>query len=442
MKKNLRDMDLFTVFHFRDERARGRCVMLASAVFSLLATNLCMSGTLYTVFLTANHFSIVDTGVLGFLVPIASCFSVFSPLLLERLPRRRAVLTTLRALYYVINIVGVTVLTYTAHDPQTKLIGFGAVIFLSNICNALMGGGYSVWHLNFIPNNVRAKYFSYQQIISGLVSGVSLVGAGLIADAIRGSAHELTILVILRAVGFACAAADVIALALPKEYPYPPSDEKVSIVNTFRLPLKHPKFLITIGLMCMWTFGVALATTWTYYVLNTVGIKVSLMNGMELMNGIVLILAASAARRMVARHSWFRTFAYAAMVHAASTALYAFIGNVTYPAVFFVFIRIVQHIEGVALNLTYANFPFIHIPQKGGTYFLSFYTVAVNLSNFVGQMLGTLFIKQMGTRTLTLFGAVLEPPAILMLLQAAVLTGVVVLIFVLRGKLEQSDAED
>ena len=60
----------------------------------------------------------------------------------------------------------------------------------------------------------------------------------------------------------------------------------------------------------------------------------------------------------------------------------------------------------------------------------------------MGQMLGTLFIKQMGTRTLTLFGAVLEPPAILMLLQAAVLTGVVVLIFVLRGKLEQSDAED
>ena len=85
MKKNLRDMDLFTVFHFRDERARGRCVMLASAVFSLLATNLCMSGTLYTVFLTANHFSIVDTGVLGFLVPIASCFSVFSPLLLALL---------------------------------------------------------------------------------------------------------------------------------------------------------------------------------------------------------------------------------------------------------------------------------------------------------------------------------------------------------------------
>lgn len=441
MKKRFRDLDLFTVFHFRDEKARGRCVMLASAVCSTLAANLCTTGTLYTVFLTVNHFSIVDTGILTFLIPIATCFSFFSPMILERLPRRRVVLAVLRALYYGINIVGVTVLTYTVHSPQAKLIGFGAVIFLANVCNALMGGGYSVWHLNFIPNDIRARYFSYQQVITGLVSGAALIGSGLIADAIRGSAHELTILVILRVVGLVCAVAEVVVLALPKEYPYPPSKEKIAIGNTFRLPMQHPKFRMTIGLMCLWTFGSALATTWTYYLLNTVGIKVSLMNAMEFTYGVVLIFVASAAQRMVARYHWFRTFAYAAMVHAATTVLYAFIGNVAYPAVFFVIIRTIQHVEGVALNLSYANFPFVHMPKAGGTYFLSFYTLAVNLSSFLGQMCGTLFIKEMGTRTLTVFGAVLEAPAVLMLMQAVVACGVVALIFALRGRLEGSEAE-
>ena len=81
--RNLRHSDLFVVFNWKDDRGKGRCCMLASAILSALVTDL-TSGTLYTAFLTVNNFSIVDAGVLTFLPLIASCFSIFSPMILER----------------------------------------------------------------------------------------------------------------------------------------------------------------------------------------------------------------------------------------------------------------------------------------------------------------------------------------------------------------------
>lgn len=434
--KNWRYLDIFTVFNFQDSRARGRCVMLVSAVMSTLASQLCMSGTIYTAFLTANHFSIVDTGVLTFIAPITACFSIFSPALLERFKRRRAILTIGRILYYSINIIGITLLTYLAKDQTAKLIGFAVIIFLSHSCNALTSSGYTVWHLNFIPNDVRMRYFSYQQIISGLSSGLLLMVSGAIADAIRGTAHELTILLVLRLIGYAFAIADIVALALPKEYPYPSDGKRIRIANTFLLPFRHKKFMFTMLLLALWGFGSALPSTWTYYLMNTVDIKITLINAIEFAYAIVLLLVAPFARRMLSRFSWFNTFAAAAVCHGVLTFSLAFIRSVPNPSVYFVVIRLLQHIEGVALNLSYANFPFINMPKENQTCFLSFYTFMVNLVNFSGQMTGTFLVKLLGSRLIPLFGTNLEAPALLVLIQALFQFAVAALIFSLQKQLK------
>ena len=119
--RNLRHSDLFVVFNWKDDRGKGRCCMLASAILSALVTDL-TSGTLYTAFLTVNNFSIVDAGVLTFLPLIASCFSIFSPMILERFKKRRWILAGGRLAYYVINILGLTLLPYLVQEQSAKLV--------------------------------------------------------------------------------------------------------------------------------------------------------------------------------------------------------------------------------------------------------------------------------------------------------------------------------
>lgn len=428
--KNLRYLDLFTVFNWKDEKAKGRCCMLASAVLSTLVSDL-TAGTLYTAFLTVNDFSIVDAGIISFLPLIAACFSIFSPMILERFKKRRWILAGGRLAYYTINIVGLTLLPHLVKDQSAKLICFGAVVFLASLVNNLFASGYSVWHLNFIPDSVRARYLSYQQMITALLSGVALIGSGVIADSLRGAPNEATVLTILRVVGYGLAVADVVFLALPREYEYSQRESRIRLLNVFRLPFRNRKFMLTMGLIAFWTFLANLPSSgWTYYLLNTAHTGVTLINVMAFIYGFFLVFLTPRWQRVLGRHSWFKTFAIAAFMNGPTILVSAFISEANcvwlYPLV-----RICQHVIGVGLNLTWANFPYINTPREDQTYYMSFYILLANLVAFFGQFTGTLFMNWMGERTVWLFGAEMTAVQLLMLAQGVLnlVCGVLILRF-------------
>ena len=415
--RNLRHSDLFTVFNWGDDRGKGRCCMLASAILSTLVTDL-TAGTLYTAFLTVNNFSIVDAGVLTFLPLIASCFSIFSPMILERFKKRRWILTGGRLAYYVINILGLTLLPYVVQDQSAKLVCFGAVVFIASLVNNLFTSGYSVWHLNFIPNSVRARYLSYQQMITALISGVALIGSGLLADSLRGSPNEAAVLTALRLAGFCLAAVDVTFLALPREYEYPHRENRIRLLNVFRLPFGNRKFLLTMGLIAFWMFLANLpASSWTYYLLNTAHTGVTMINALSFVYGFFLLFLTPYWQRVLKKQSWFKTFAIAAFMNVPTVLAAAFIseGNSIwlYPAV-----RLCQHALGVGLNLTWANFPYINTPREDQTYYMSFYFLLANLIAFFGQFTGTLFVKWMDGRMVQLFGTPMTAVQLLVLVQS------------------------
>ena len=414
--RNLRHSDLFVVFNWKDDRGKGRCCMLASAILSTLVTDL-TAGTLYTAFLTVNNFSIVDAGVLTFLPLIASCFSIFSPMILERFKKRRWILAGGRLAYYVINILGLTLLPYLVQEQSEKMFCIGAVVFTASLVNNLFTSGYSVWHLNFIPDSVRARYLSYQQMITALLSGAALIGSGLLADALRGSPNEAAVLTVLRVVGFCLAAADVTFLALPREYEYPHRESRIRLLNVFRLPFGNRKFVLTMGLIAFWTFLSNLpASSWTYYLLNTAHTGVTMINTLSFVYGFFLVLLTPWWQRVLKKQSWFKTFAIAAFMNVPTVFAAAFIaeGNRVwlYPLV-----RLCQHALGVGLNLTWANFPYINTPREDQTYYMSFYFLMANLVAFFGQFTGTLFVKWMNGQTAQLFGAPLSAVQILVLAQ-------------------------
>lgn len=420
ISNNIRYSDLFTVFNWKEDRGKGRCCMLFSTTLSTIITDI-TSGTLYTAFLTINGFSIVDVGVISLLPLIAACFALFSPAILERFPRRRWILAIGRIAYYVINILGLTLLPYIAHDPQHKLIGFGVLVFLGSVINNLFASGYSVWHLNFIPNDVRAKYLSSRQTITALCSYTVLLISGAAADALHGQPGEGAVLIILRLVAFLLAMGDVVILSLPKEYPYPSSGRKVRMTDVFRLPAGNRKFMLTMGIICFWTFLSHLpAASWSYYLLNTAQTGVTLINVMNFLYAFFLLAFTPMWQRILRKRDWFGTFVLAAFLHTPTVFACAFI-TVDNRVWLYVVIRIIQHLVGVGLNLAYANFAFINTPSENQTCYLSFHLLSTNLIAFLGQLCGTLIVQWMGDATLPFFGVHMSAPQVLMLMQGGLM---------------------
>ena len=425
LKSRVRNSEFVKFFAWDDERGKGRRCMLLSGFLSTVV-NAVANGTLYTAFLASHDFTIADTAFLSVIPSLAACFCVLSPVFLERFQKRRWLLAGGRLAYYLLNLLGLTLLTLFAKTPSSRLVGFSVILLCSNLVNSLFSSGYSVWHLNFIPVEIRAKYLSYQQIITTAASIISLFGFGFLADALRDTPHEAAVLTALRFVALGFALVELVVLCLPKEYPYPRKETSIRLSNIVRLPLRHKKFMLTMVVIAMWNVITAFpATAWNYYLLHDVGTGVTTINLYYLFTAVCLLFSPF-WRTCVYKFSWFRTFAYCAMVHIPAVILMAFISSGNYMFIYPIAI-FVQAFVGVGLNLSWANLPFVNTPETDQTYYLSFYTFLASFGSFLGNALGAWFVRVF-PNGIWLFDIHFETPPTMLLIQSLLYIGCVTFI--------------
>ena len=400
-----RSSDLITikeVFDRKDINGMGRFAMLSSVIIGTLMGGF-TGGNLYTAFLTLHDFSIVDVGIIGVLPLLASCFSVFGPMILERFKKRKWVLAAGRLVYYIINILGTTLMPFVTHTKEQAVVFLGAIMFLGGLVNYLFASGYTVWHLKFIEGPVRARYYAISQLVSALVGSGTLVGVGLLADIILAKPNAAEIITALRFVGFALAILDVIVLTIPKEYPYT-QQAQINLKNVFLLPIKSPKFLATTLILMLWGFSGALSgSAFNYYVLNTVKASVTVMNLFTPFNMVFLFLFSKYWLRVLDKFSWLKTFALCAIVEIIGKGVYSFVTSDNYLWLYTISL-VVSAFIGVGLNIAYTGLPYMHMPEHDTTYFITFYTLAVTLSSFAGQSIGTALLSIIGDWSFQMLG--------------------------------------
>lgn len=436
LKRRIRNSEFIKLLNWNEEFGKGRRCMLLSAFLSTVVSSV-SNGALYTAFLASHDFSITDTAFLSAIPSLAACFCVLSPVFLERFQRRRWLLAGGKLTYYLLNLLCLTLLTLFAKTPSARLTGFSVILLCSNLINSLFSSGYSVWHLNFIPVKIRAKYLSYQQIVTTFASIVSLFGFGLIADALKGTPHEASVLTALRFVALGFALLEIVILCLPKEYPYPRKETSIRLSNIIRLPMRQKKFMLTMAVIAMWNIITAFpSTAWNYYLLHDVGTGVTTLNLYYLFTALCLLFSPF-WRSCLYKLSWFRTFAYCAAVHVPAVVLMAFTSpdnyRVLYPIAIFI-----QAFVGVGLNLSWANFPFINTPETDQTYYLSFYTLLAGFGSFVGNSAGAWFVRVF-PNGIDLFFRHFDTPPAMLLIQSLLYIGCIAFILTNNDRLRPDE---
>lgn len=423
------------LFNFRSDHSRGRCVMLASAIIvsvnSWLTTDI-----FYTSFLMIYGIDLVNIGIITFIPYIASCFGIFSPSLLERFPKRRWLLVGGKLAYYTLNILGITLVPVLVADHGMRIVCFGLIIFLANLINSLIGSGFSIWHLNFIPESIRADYFLKQSTVSSFIGiGISLI-SGVVADALSASPYANTIIILFRYVAFGLALIDVVVLSLPKEYPYPRSHDRPRFKDIVTMPLSSRPFMVTMLVIVLHTFFSNVPASFVnYYLLNNVGVRFTYINVINMVYPFTLLFLQPVARRLINRFGWFKVLAVSMLLHAPSWVAYACVTGGNYLWLFTA-TRLFQHVIGVGLNTAYSNVAFVNLPPRDQTNYFSFYQLAVNMTAFVAMMLGTGLIALIGDWTPVILGIPFTSVQLIMLLRAVGNLVVPIVIFSFFGILD------
>ncbi len=403
LRERFRGSRFHYLYNLRDEKARGRVVLLSTSAVSSLAGTL-TSGLFYTTFLISNGIDLVNIGILTFLPYIASCFSVFSPSILERIRRRRWVLASLRLGYYVFFILGVTVIPQAVADPGWKKLGFIACVFLGHVLNALATTGYSAWHVNFLPDEVRAEHFGITLTFSNAVNlGLGLLFC-LIADSFSGPEAQ-KVIVLFRYLGFGLGLVHTALLACPAEYPYEHTGGENRLRDVIAKPLRYRKYMGSVLLVAVWTFCQSLpAGVLNYYLLEDLGVRYTYVQIVNALYPVFLFAFMIPCRRAIKKLGWVGTYDLGIFLLGLSFMAYSLMTKQNY-LFLFPAVRIFQHLLGSHFTDTPVNnFSFMNIPEKDRTNCIAFYVLVNNAAAFLGVMSGTWFVALTPGLNLTLFG--------------------------------------
>jgi len=420
-----------------DEKAANRVNIIFSN-YSLNSINNLVGGNFFTGFLILMQADDAFIGIVTMMAIAGNLAQVFSPLLMERLKKRRNILIAARCTIYFLNIIIIGIIPYLKFTNGPKLTILLMVTLLINLINAISSPGFSVWHLKSIPESIRAKFFSFYGISCSIVTYAIILGASRIVDVFKASGNEMEGLMILRVIAVIICLIDIYFLFRIKEYPNLKDKDEVNLLNIFIKPLREKKYLITVAIACLWGFSASIpGPYYNFYLLKDIKVDYAYLTLISLLYIPAQIVFTPLWAKWIRATSWFKIL-YIAM----GMFLINYIGLafVTRDTLFIYLISVVYgFVFAAAINLVFSNIAFINLPVGNQTIYIGFFSTVYNLSCLTGVFFGKEFIKYTEGLKFELMGVSMQNKQYILLLTAFVMVFAVMLVYFLQRGIKTNE---
>ncbi len=387
--------------------------MLSSTILQAIVNQL-TTGIFFTGFLSAYGFDIVNIGIVTLAPYISNLASVFTPAILHRFSKRKGILVACKLIYYILAVASFTLMPLIIIDTGRRMLALSALLIAANVFNGIAVSGFSSWHVNFIPKEVRSDYFTTVQFLSNLIPGAMLLFSGMITDALNNSPAQLVLLTVLRWIAFAVALIDVLLLAVPKEYEYN-AEAAEKNADIFRIPIKNNRWLLVMGVVVLWNVSsFSITSALQVYLLEDVGVSYTFYNLIIILYSAAFPIFSSFWKKKIEQYSWLSVYGFTLLVYSICQLVYCFVNPVNYFIIMTV-VRLTQHVVGVGQNIIFANLQYICMPREHRTCYTSLYYFIFYLSALIGLGLGTAWCAVFEEFSLTIFGYSLTTVPLLMM---------------------------
>ena len=387
-------------WYFGDEESKSRLCHLKYTYNSNIVANL-VGGNFYTGLLLLLGADDGFIGLVSILVTAANMLQLFSPLVLEHFPQRKKLLIITRLVVQTLNIAFIGAIPYFPAGQQAKLFMFAAAQLILNCMHALTCSGLSVWHIQFIPNNIRLNYFTLITMTNGAVVALVNLIAGFFLDKFKAAGMELQGITILRVIAYVMLLYDLTLLLRMKEKPYQRTVEKIKLYDILIKPFREKVYLRTVAIAVLWTFTSGIQSSFfSVYMLKNIEASYSFINLVNLLNAPILMLCTPLWSKFLRRSSsWLKTLNIAVCIYAVHYFLFSQVNQNNYLWLY-TFAQIWAFTLGAGILLAMNNVPYINIPKANQTQFISFYSTVTSIGSLLGVALGRKVVTSLAGTTL------------------------------------------
>lgn len=417
---------------FDEEMAINRRRIMFSNYSTETVSNL-IGGNFLTGLLLLMKADDAFIGLITLMGMTGNILQVLSPLILERFDSRKKLLIFQRAINYFFNIILISLISIFPFPDKDKLTAVMAVVIMMSVFNALFAPGFAVWHVRSIPENIRAKYYSFYRISSGIIIYAFIIGASALLDYFKTEGNELKGHLVIRAGALALCIIDLLFLTRIKEYPIERNKERIRIKDVLMNPFRQSKYLKSVLIACLWNFaGFIPGPYYNIYLLKDMGLHYSYINAVSSVNIPILILFTPIWAKVINRISWFKTLSICMGAYLLNFIGLSFVTNDTmliYPAA-----TIYGLIFFSGISLVFTNIAYINIPADNQTNYIGFFQTMNFIAAMLGIAFGRTFIRLTDKFKIYVFGIEMQNKQYIMLVTAVIMLAATVTIYLLRSE--------
>lgn len=346
--------------------------------------------------------------IIASLTSLCGLASLFSPILLEKIERRKPLLITLRAVYHIV-FIGILVIvpTLPISKPAVLTLFFISVL-IANLINSISSSGLSVWHIQNVPDEKYSNYFTLIHMGTQLIGCTIAIFAGMIVDhytaaAASGEASSYTAFVILRAFALVVGAVEIYTMTKIRETPYKHKDNEKLNLRLLLLPLRSKRYLK----ICLIYFLHVLAANllgqyYSVYMLDICKIDYTFISLCDFLSLPIMLISMPLWSKLVNHFTWKKVLPINVLGVGICWIFCMFVTSAT--PYFYLFTTIVYKIFYPSAAAIFAYMPYKYMPEENKTAYFSFYSSVALVFAFLGNLVGMLFMTLTSGATLNLFG--------------------------------------
>jgi len=424
--------NILSIFGNQDKLAISRRYVASTSLSTEVAYNI-VGGNFFNGLMLLMKADDAFMGLITMVALVANLLQVFSAVLLNRIKKMKKFLIIGRCLLHLFNIVIIGIIPYLPVANKSKLTAVLIAILCFNLVNAVIAPGFSVWHIKFIPQKIRAKYYSFYRMTIGIILYSAILLASAFVDYFKVSGNELMGLSILRIIAVILVVIDIYLMTKLDEYFNESTAGFTSIKDVLVSPFREKKYLITVIIACLWSFSAnAPGPFYSIYLLKDLHVSYSYLNIINMLNIPIVILTTPIWAKIIDHTTWFKTLCISMGFFALH---YIGLSAVTENTLILYPISVIYAFTMASgINLVFSNIPYINIPEKNQTNAIGFYSSMNNLAALISVTLSRELIRKTENISINVLGITMQNKQYIMLITAVLMLIAVAWIFFLQKK--------
>jgi len=327
---------------------------------------------------------------------LAGIIQFFSPMFLEKLDRRKPIVTAGNALHRIL-LVLMVIIPLLPVSVEMRLYITGGLYLLSHLMVNMVAPATTTLFISLVPQNMRGRFFSIRERYLIFISSVVNVVFGGVLDKYELSGRTYEGYILMFAIAFMAMLLNLFSYLSMKEPRIRQTKSRISLKQLFTMPLKEKRFRKIIILFFLWGLSMNFSNPFfSVYMVSKLRLSYTFITICGLVNSIMYVITVSIWGKVADKKS----FTYTAMISiallGATHMLWFFAAEgaiLTYAVV------MLGHITGgiawAGIGISLYNIPYEYTPEEGRTVYLGFNAALSGLIGFVSSMLASYMVGAM-----------------------------------------------